>query len=88
MPRRLRGLKLSKPSIEHIESFKLKVRSATLEEINAKERIGNRCWCDEVVRPSLKLFECEGHSYGNGIRPRLPFARVNGVCLQYQSNRY
>lgn len=70
MPR-LRRLKISEQSNSGPDNFKLKVRSETLEEINVVNMNKAR-WCDEVVCPSLKLFECRGHQYGNGIRRLVP----------------
>mmetsp|Transcript_2247 Transcript_2247/g.3434 ORF Transcript_2247/g.3434 Transcript_2247/m.3434 type:complete len:531 (-) Transcript_2247:217-1809(-) len=70
MPR-LRRLKISEPSNIGQKNYKLQVRSETLEVINVVKMNKGR-WCDEVVCPSLKLFECKGHAYGNGIRRLIP----------------
>jgi hypothetical protein len=78
MPR-LRRLKFSEPSNIDQNNFKLKVRSETLEEINV-EKMNKWRWCDEVVCPSLKLFECRGSAFGNGIR------RLISVKHEYSHN--
>ena len=55
------------------------VKSDTLEEINVVG-MGKGQWFNDVICPSLKLFESKAYTFGNGIRPVIPKARTRDAA--------